>query len=286
MSKHRELFGNAAAAVASSVAWGQETSSVKLDRIAVMSSTFAPLLKGMARPGNPRATVDLMDLAGMVAERFGIHRVEFQQSDFPSTEPAYFEAFRKHMKSTDSQVSQISLEFANLNVSSPDQVIRLETIELTRRWIDYAAALGCPRVMVNQGDLAPAVRESAVATLKTINRYATAKNIAVVIGNRPHDVPWDVLVDVVRQSGIRMDPNSGNFADSQSRVAALAAMYPLTAGNSHIQHVPQKFDTAEAIRIAKQAGYQGIFTIETVPANGRDPAAAVHGVLDVLLPNI
>ena len=56
-------------------------------------------------------------------------------------------------------MNQINLEFANLNVSAKDPVIRLETIELTRSWIDQAVELECPRVMVAQGTLAPAVRQ-------------------------------------------------------------------------------------------------------------------------------
>ena len=47
-----------------------------------------------------------------------------------------------------------------INLASPDPVLRLETIDLTKRWIDHAVMLGCPRVMVNQGTLAPDVRQS------------------------------------------------------------------------------------------------------------------------------
>ena len=67
--KRREFLISYAAAAATGLAWGQRPDTAKLDRIAVMSLCFAPLLKGMARPGNPKATLDLMDLAGMVALR-------------------------------------------------------------------------------------------------------------------------------------------------------------------------------------------------------------------------
>ncbi len=284
--KRREWVLGSVAAMASGMLEGQSADAAKPDRIAVMSGTFAPLLKGMARPGNPKATIDLMDLAGVVAERFGIRHVEFQQSDFPSTEAAYLRQFRARLEAAHSQISQIVLEFANLNVSSPDAVIRLETIELTKRWIDYAVALGCARVMVNHGDPAPAVRESAVATLKTLKRYAEAKHVSVTLQNRPKDVDWQVLAGVVQAAGIAADPDSGNFPDAASRSAGLAALYGMTAGSCHIRHTPEKFDTAEAIRIARQKGFNGIYTIETVPANGRDPYAAVRTVLDVVLATI
>jgi hypothetical protein len=286
MMERRQFLMGFPTAISSGIAWGQGPDQAKLDRISVMSLCFGPLLKGMARPGNPKATLDLMDLAGMVADRWGIHRVEFQQADFPSTEADYLQEFRSRLTKAGSQISQIDLEFANLNISSPDPEILLETMELTKRWIDYAVALGCPRVMVNQGDLAPQVRESAIASLKTINRYAKAKTVFVTLENRPRDVPLDVLVEVIKASETSANPDCGNFPDKESRVAGLAVLYRMTAGSSRVQHVPEKYNLADAIRISKEAGYKGIYTIETVRGNGPDSNAAVQAVLDVVLANI
>ena len=47
-------------------------------------------------------------------------------------------------------MTQLVLELGELNISSPDPVLRLETVDLTKQWIDHAVTLGCPRVMVNQ----------------------------------------------------------------------------------------------------------------------------------------
>jgi hypothetical protein len=256
----------------------------KLDRIAVMSVCFAPLLKGTARQGNPKATLDLMDLAGMVAERYGIHRVEFQQADFPSAEPAYWQEFRNRMKKANSQMNQINLEFANLNISSPDLVIRLETIELTKRWIDHAAALECPRVMVSHGGLAPEVRQSAIETLKTMNAYGKAKNVSVTMD--PGNAPWETVVEVIKAAGIGVNPDCGNFPDKESRAAALPVLYRMTAGSSRVQNIPNKFDTAGAIKIANEVGYKGVFSIETPSRNSPDPHAPVRAIVDILLANM
>jgi len=282
--KRRKFLISSAAAAASGSVWGQRPEQAKLDRIAVMSLCFAPLLKGTARPGNPRATLDLMDLAGMVVERFGIHRVEFQHVDFPSTEPAYLREFRSRMDKANSQMNEINLDFANLNVSSPDSVIRLETIDLTKRWIDRAAALDCPRVMLNHGGLAPAVRPSAIETLKTIAAYGKTKNVSVTID--PGAAPLDVVVEVVEASGTWATPDCGAFPDKESRSAALPTLYKMTAGSSHVTHVPDRFDTADAIGISKKAGYNGVFSIQTSSRNTRDPYAPVQTVLDILLANI
>lgn len=268
----------------SSAAVAAAADQSKLDRIAVMSVCFAPLLKGTARPGNPKATVDLMDLAGMVAERYGIHRVDFQQADFPSQETGYLQEFRGKLKQANSQANQINLDFANLNISAPDPVIRLEAIELTKRWIDYAAALDCPRVMVAHGGLAPEVRQSAIAALKTMSAYGKAKNVSVALD--PGTAPWEVVVEVIKAAEVGANPDCGNFPDKASRAAALPVLYGMTAGSSRVQHVPAKFDTAEAIKIANQAGYKGVFSMETSSRNIPDPHAPVRALLDILLANI
>ena len=59
-------------------------------------------------------------------------------------------------------MNQINVEFGNLNISTPEPTRRLETIDLTKQWIDHAVALGCPRVMVNQGLWRPRCGRSAI----------------------------------------------------------------------------------------------------------------------------
>jgi sugar phosphate isomerase/epimerase len=224
-----------------------------------------------------------MDLGGMVAERYGIHRVEFQHVDFPSTESAYLQEFHSRMKKAGSQTNQINLDFANLNVSSVDPVIRLETIELTRRWIDHAAAIECPRVMVTHGGLAPEARQSAIGTLKAIGAYGKTRNVRVTLdpGNA-----WQAAVEVIKASGIWASPDCGNFPDRATQAAALPVLYRMTAGSSHVTHAPDKFDTVEAIGMSKKAGYKGVFSIAAWARNNPDPYAPVKTVLDILLANM
>ena len=284
MMKRREFLIGSATGLASGRAWGGRPDRAKLDRIAIMSLCFDPVLKSASRPADAKRTVDIMAFAGMIAQRYGIHRVEFQHTDFDSTEPAYFQEFRRRVQKAKSRVNQINLDFANLNVSATDPVIRLETIELTKSWIDHAVELDCPRVMASQGTLAPAVRQTAIETLKTINAYGKTKNVFVTM--EPGNAPWEVVVEAIKASGTWVTPDCGNFPDKRSRAAALPILYRMTAGSSHVTHVPDKFDTGDAIRIATEAGYKGVFSIATSSRNSRDPYAPVQTILDILLANI
>lgn len=312
MRRRDFLIGAAATGVAGRF-WGQSSPDpAKLQRISVMTYCFDKIVKGLGRPDDPARTLDILDAPGMIADRYGIHHVEFQHTHFASTDPAYLKEVRDRLKKAKSQMTQICLEFDSLDISSPENYVRLETIDLTKQWIDYAVALGCPRVLVNQGTLAPEVRESAIATLRVIGEYAKRRKVFVNMENRgggrraprPEaggvpagtappvpSVPanpggaanWEVLVDVIKQAGVYANPDIGNFPDETARAAGLRVMYPLSSGNSHAHYAPERYSEADAIRISKEVGYKGLYSIETGRNNGPDPYAAVQTVLDALL---
>jgi len=279
-----------ATALASGTAWGKRSDKAIRKRIGIMSICFDPVLKTASHPGDANHTLDVMDFADMIAQHYGVHLVQFQQTDFISTDPAYLAQLLGRVKKAKSKVNQINVEFANLNVSARDPVIRLETIELTKAWIDRAVALECPRVMVAQGNLPLAQRQTAIDTLKVINAYAKTKNVFITMEPRwradAQNVPWDLFVDVLKASGTYCNPDCGNFPDRASRDAALPIMYRMTSGSSHAKSIPEKFDTASALKISKEAGYTGDYTIEARANNGPDPYAAVQSIMDILLANL
>ena len=298
MKRREFLIGSAFAGMG--IARAQRADKSKLDRIAVMSLCFNSVLKSEAHPDDPKRTLDSLDLPAMIADRYGVHYVEMQHSHFRSTEPDYLEEFRARVAKAKSRMNQINVEFGTLNISTPDPVLRVETIDLTKRWIDHAAALGCPRVMVNQGTLEPEIRPFAIDTLKKINAYGKAKSVFVTMENRgggsrpaaastpprPAPVPWEVIVEVIKASGIAANPDVGNFPDEESRAKGLRAMYPLSSGSSHCHYNPERYNEANALAIAKEVGYKGLFSIEASANNGPDPYVAVQTILDELIRDI
>jgi sugar phosphate isomerase/epimerase len=298
--KRRDFIINSAAAAGSfailqgaGTLSGQAPNQPKLNRIAIMSRCFNPVLKSAAHPDDPKHTLDILEAPGMIAERYGVHRVEFQHTDFASTEPEYLDEFKSRMRMAKSQINQINLEFRELNVSSPDQVLRVEAIDLSKKWVDHAVALGCPRVMVNPGGLQPEVRPAAIDALKAIERYAKPKGVFITLENKddgPSPTPratWEVIVEVIKAAGLWANPDVGNFPSQQARAAGLRAMYPLTSGSSHCHYNPAQYSEADAIKISKEVGYKGLFSIEAeASVNGPDPYVSVQTILDELLRDI
>jgi hypothetical protein len=276
----------AMAGVAAGRLWADQTSDKeKLARIGILSLNFDRILKSPAHPDDPARTLDFMDFPDMCAEHYGVHWVEPYHSHFLSTESAYFKEFLGRVKKAKSRINQISVGGLSLDMSAPDPVARLEAVDLTKRWIDHCVELECPRIQVNQGTLAPEVRQEATKALKAMTDYGKSKNpkVCVTLETRGRNVTWQELVDVIKAAGAWTNPDCGNFPDEESRHAGLRVMYPMSSGSSHVHYAPDRWSLPDAIQISKEVGYKGIYAIEASANNGPDPYARTQVILDQLV---
>jgi len=305
MNRREFLVGTAAAAglAVSGRVSAQNRDQAKLSRLAIMSLSFGNILKNANQPDEAARTLDLMDIGQMYADRFGIHNVELQHTHIPSTEEVWLKEFRARLGKTKSKVTNINLEFGTLTVSSPEPVLRLQAIDLTKRWIDHAAALGCPRVMVNQGALTQESKQVAIAALKLIGAYGRARKIMVGVENRgaprsasrgtpasppppPAPIDYTLLVEVIKAAGVYANCDLGNFTDQESQLAGIRAMLPLTDGNCHVKMNPARYDISKALALTRELGYRGLYSIEAGTNMGPDPYENTKKILDVTLANI
>ncbi len=195
--KRREFLITAAsvAAAGSRSVWAQAPKDVKqstLDRISIMTLNFQSILKVPDVEDNPNRTLELFDVAEMIADKYGVHKVEFQHYHIPSTEPSYLKDLRSHIEKSKSRMTQINLEFSGLNMSAPRLRDRLMAIDLTKMWIDHAVMLGAQRVMINQGaqggttNVMPTDENKVygIPTLKAMADYGQSKGIIVSVETR------------------------------------------------------------------------------------------------------
>ena len=188
MNRREFLISSTAAVAAASTraAWAQPPAGAKastLDRISIMTLNFQRMLKVPDVQDSPDRTLELFDVAEMVADKYGVHKVEFQHSHIPSTEPSYLKELRGRIEKSKSRMTQINLEFGALNMSAPQQRDRLMAIDLTKMWIDHAVMLGAQRVMINQGGPAGQPTHEnkiyGIPTLKAMADYGRSKGIIV-----------------------------------------------------------------------------------------------------------
>jgi len=289
----REFLVSAAAAAAftSKIAGQGDSKAAKLARVSAMSGCFGRLLaeawgdrSHVDPPALPGQAIDIMDLPEMLADRYGIHYVEVQQFHFVSTEPSYMKKFLGRLKVAKSRMSDMPLELddrgykGTISPCSPDPQARAKGIEMTKFWIDRAAMLECPSVMINQGTL-PEDLTVSIEGLKTVSSYGASKNVAVLVEPRGRSTV-DVLVELITKSGCYANPDIGNLGDEEKTERGLRMLYPLAKTVSHVKLNPSRFDFPTAIRISKEMGFKGIYSLE---AGGPTPYETVQNLLDQLL---
>jgi len=291
MVRRREfLIGSVAAASAAVISDAQDTAVMaKLNRVGVMSGCFGHLMAEVwnrAQPVEPKE-LDIMDFPQMLASHYHIHNVEVQQIHFLSMEPAYFEKFLERLKKAKSRMVDMPLELdeygyrGTISPCSPDPQVRAHAIELTKQWIDRAAMIECPSVMVNQGtfgeDLQP-----AIDALKTLDEYGKSKNVAMILEPRGRS-SVETLFKVIKESGIGANPDIGNFPNEQEMEKGLRLLYPYAKTVSHVKWSPERIDFAKAIQISKEMGFKGVYSLE---GGGPEPYSGVQWLLDQLMKNL
>ena len=190
--KRREFLMSAAAAagVASfRTGWAQGASQAKvkqstLDRIAIMTLNFQRILKVPDEQDSPERTLELLDIGQMLADRYGVHKVEFQHYHLASTEPSYLKELRARLEKSKSRATQINLEFGTLNISAPRLRDRLMAIDLTKQWVDHAVLMGAQRVMINQGQPTYENKALSIPALKAMADYGKSEGIIVSVETR------------------------------------------------------------------------------------------------------
>jgi sugar phosphate isomerase/epimerase len=285
LSRREFLFGSAAAVSATSLARAQDAATrAKLDRISVMTNDFDAILPEIWDRSKEVAPKELnmMDLPDAVADRLHLHNLEVCSINLLSMESSYIRKFKGRLDNAKSKVVDLVVELdppetryrGYISVCSTDPAIRAQAIEMTKKWIDIAAVLGAPSIMPNQGvhylteDLTPSIEG-----LRALVDYGKSKNVAVIL--EPRGQRLEQMVELLKGSGAYANPQTGSEE-------GLRLLYPLARTVQHV-NVSPRFNIANTIKISKEMGFKGWYSIET---GGPDPWASTQKVIDALLQNL
>ena len=265
----------------------------KLDRIAIMTLNFQNILRVPDTQPSPERTLELEQIGEMIADTYGVHKIEFQHYHLPSTEPSYLKDLRSRLARTKSRATQINLEFGDLNMSAPTTRNRLLAIDLTKAFVEHARHLGAERVMINQGQPTHVNKTVGIPVLKTMADYGKSRGIIVSVETRggggggrgragapgapaappppPPGLPetsrgrWELLAEIIKAAGAysNVDVGGAGAPNQQELHDCIRTMFPFTAGSMHTR-VNQNWDLATCIRfMEKELGWKGLYTIET-----------------------
>jgi len=268
-----------------------------LDRIAIMTLNFQRILKVIDVQDSPERTLELFDIGEMLADTYGVHKVEFQHYHLASTETSYLKQLRASLEKAKSRATQINLEFSDLNITAPRMRDRILAIDLTREWINHAAVLGAQRVMINQGAPTEENKANGIAALKPMVEYGKSKNIIVSVETRgsgggrrpdpgsPPPPPTSgkeanmLLAEIIKGANAysNVDLGGARALDQEELHLCLKTMFPMTANSLHTR-VNTAWDLATAMKYLEgELGYKGLYTIEA--SNGHEGTQQIYDVI-------
>ncbi len=269
------------------------------ERLAVASWPFRMFIEapGNKLPRDPKLPgMDLKDFGAMVVQKFGLHNIEPLSAHFPSTDPAYLKEFRESTEKAGARVINLPVD-SRLSFFDPDPDKRRQAVEVTKQWIDIAAAVGSPGIRRNiaaAGKLKPDVALSA-ESLKEAAGHAAQKKVLINLENDNNftEDPF-FLIEVIERVGnpyLRALPdfcNSMLTHDQEFNNRALAALFKHAYSISHVKDSEgagkDKFvtvDVAKCFEIAKAAGYRGYFSMEW--EGDGEPYAGTQKLIDLSL---
>jgi sugar phosphate isomerase/epimerase len=269
------------------------------DRLSVASWPFrafieAPANKWARDPKLPG--MDLKDFGAMIMSKFSVRNIEPLDQHFRSTDPAYLSELRASTEKAGARIVDLPADpGASYYDPSPEQ--RAKAVAASRKWIDVAAAIGCPSVRLHIAGakgVKPSV-DPAVESLKQVAEYAASRNIIANLENDDNfteDAFFIVeVLDKVKSPYLRALPDFCNSMLTHDQAFNDRAMRELFARAYNIAHVKDSevgdkgklftVDVAKCFQIAKTSGYKGYYSMEWEGAG--EPYAGTRTLIDLTL---
>jgi L-ribulose-5-phosphate 3-epimerase len=283
----REFLAVSGAGLVSPLSTFMPKDDARLQRVCVSSWSFHTLFE-RDRNDPAKTLMDVRDFPEMVADRYHVHHVEIVLPHFLEAEPALVRDFKARLAKAHSRLVNMPLDFGVLwnkaAISSTDPKERDAALAMYRKGIDTAHDLGSPSVRCDPGIVNLEDPSLTIDAYKQLAAYARGKGIKVVVENHGEiSKNPDVLVKILKAAGVGALPDFGNFPDEDTRERGLRALFPVAGDVAHAK-LREGQDFARCMRIAKESGFTGVFSIE---AGGRgDPYVEVQKIMEALVENL
>ena len=289
-------FARAAAA-------GQSIPDAVLRRIGITTvcfrDRFVQTREKSAPPLPAGEELTLLTAPKFIADTLGLHNVEIWNFQFAEQSLDYCKQIKAAAESVGSRIINIQVD-GQENLSDPDQAKRGASIDLIKRWMDRAAAVGAPTLRANTGGGPPEawdVKRTA-DSFRQLAEYGKKIGVKILVENHiGYSADIDKVVAIVKAVNdpyCRAISDWGNTPSSseEARVAGLSKLLPLIdlvsakqldfdEQNRHIN-----YDVVPLIKATEASGYKGIYSIEFYGKPPKDTVAAAKNMIKALAENI
>ncbi|MCY9660601.1 TIM barrel protein [Paenibacillus chondroitinus] len=210
----------------------------------------------------------LLELPAVLADK-GFVSLEVCHFHFPETSAAYLTALKQSFQAANVRFYTLLLEYGD--ISSADEDRRASDIAWIKEWIDIAAIAGAERVRVIAGDAEPSdvqALERSAKAIQELGEYASSRGVRVVTENFHSltSVADNCLALLEKcEDVLGFTSDYGNFKGSD-KFEALARTIPFSESihakaQTDSEGYPDEEEFISCMEIAKQAGYEGPFTL-------------------------
>ena len=222
--------------------------------------------------------MDLKDFAAHAKEKFGIDKIEPWSGHFSSIDAKYIEQFRLTVDRAQCYIVNMVVD----GESSPyaaDSAERAKAVDLSKRWVDIAAAINSPSIRINMpaaSDSAPDVGRAADSLCRVAD-YAAEKRVLVNLenDNPVSEDPFFIVsvIEKVNNPWLHALPDFANTLasakDPEHAYAGIDAMFAHAYSICHMKDAEAKKD-GQLIRVdmvrtfasIEKYGYKGYCSME------------------------
>lgn len=246
------------------------------DRIAVTTWSFHNYFP-QTREKNfkwPGPQLDLRQFPAMIADRYGVHKLELCSTHFASTSSSYLRDLKAALAKAHSEVVNMPVDYdqdwQGRGLSDPDDRQWKKEIAMREKWIDIAAFLGAKAIRPNPGGTEKTPLSRPTAAYRQLGAYGRRKNVRILIENHGGVAgKAENIVVIVKAAGypwVGTLPDFGNWHNPAARFPGLRLMFPYALTVCHAKGIDfpasRKFDFARCVHISKAARFKGAYSVE------------------------
>ena len=219
----------------------------------------------------------LLEFPAMVVKEFKVNKLEPLGQHFASTDAGYLGQFREAVRKAGCHIVDIPMG-GEESYYDPDPKVRQKAIDLGKKWVDIAVAVGSPSIRNHIGgakNVKPDVARAA-ESLGQVVKYAASKNVVVNLENDDL-VSEDAffLVNVIKKVNspwLHALPdfcNSMMGGDADFDYKAVTAMFSHAYNICHVKDSEvgdggkvYRIDIPKTFSILKASGFRGYCSME------------------------
>jgi sugar phosphate isomerase/epimerase len=262
--------------------------SAPSERLAVASWPF--------RAEFESSRLELKDFPAQVVAKFQVRRVELWSGHFRSFEAQYLREVLAATKNANAMIVNIAVD-CDHSYYDRKASERKEAIEACCKWIDVASAIDCPSIrtsIAHPEDSHPDAARIA-ESLAPIVEYAVGKGIVVNLENDSliSEDPFFLskVIQTLNSPWLRALPDFANTLLSARAAYAYKGLQTMFRHAYNMCHVKElenddngklfRADLGRTMKIAKDSGYKGYFSIEWSSTD--DPYAGTAALIQKIV---